>query len=231
MKKEMRIELQVIGILIVLIIGGKLILWPLLGDIHFRKGLRAVSEIEYEEAVTEFKIALNYKNEAAYFENLAGVYRTMGMSTKNAKNRRKFYEQSVYYYKKLLNLKPKSALALNGIGATCLYMGKDLKDEKFFRSAIENFQKAIEFEPRLVESHTNLATAYYLWGLKEKALETYEKARKVNPDSTTIIFNLGMLYYLEKDFDRAEAEWQGVLKIDPDNLDAGKGLEMLRDKK
>ena len=231
MKKEMRIEFLAIGILVAVIVGGKLILWPILGDIHFKKGLKAVSEIDYGEAVTEFKVALNYKKEPAYFENLAAVYRSMGMSTKNENNRRGFYEQSIFYYKRFLNIKPKSATAYNGLGATCLYIGRDFKDEEFYKSAIFNFQKAIEIEPRFADAYVNLATAYYLWGLKEKAIETYEKALKSNPDSTAILFNLGMLYYIEKDLKGAKLKWNEVLKIEPGNLDAQKGLEALRGKK
>lgn len=231
MKKEIRIEFLVIGILIVLIIGGKLILWPLLGDVHFRKGLKAESAIEYEKAETEFKMAINYSKNSVYYENLAGLYRTMGESAKDRQTGRRHYEQSVYFYKKLIQMRPDFALAYNGLGATCLYIGRDFKDEEFYKSAIFNFRKAIEFEPKLIDAHINLATAYYLWGLKDKAVDAYKEALENNPDNTSVYFNLGMLYFLEKDYGKAEKQWKKVLELDPDNLNAQKGLAMMKKKK
>jgi len=226
-KKEMRIEFQVIGILIILIIGGKLILWPLLADVHFRKGLKAESAIEYEKAETEFKIAINYSKNPVYYENLASLYCKMGEAAKNRQKGRRHYEQSIYFYKKLLGLKPKSALVYNGLGATCLYIGRDFKDEEFYKSAIFNFKEAIKLEPKFIDAYINLATAYYLWGLKDKAINAYKEALKGNPDNISIHFNLGMLYYLEKDYGKAEKQWKKVLELDPDNLDAQRGIQMI----
>ena len=228
--KEMRIEFLVIGILAAAVVGGKLILWPILGDVHFKKALKAENSLEYEKAETEFKMAINYSKNPVYYENLASMYRTMGEMAKNRQTGREHYEQSVYFYKKLIQIKPDFAFAYNGLGATCLYIGRDFKDEEFYKSAIFNFQKAIEIEPRFTDAYVNLATAYYLWGLKEKAVETYEKALKSNPDSTTILFNLGILYFSENDFEQAKKFWNEVLKIAPDNLNAQKGLEMLAKK-
>lgn len=226
----MRIEFQIIGILIILIIGGKLILWPLLGDVHFRKGLKAVSVSEYEKAETEFKVALNYKKECAYYENIAELYRIMGETARDRDAGRKHYEQSVYFYRKLVQMKPDFALAYNGLGAVCLYIGRDFKDEEFYRSAILNFQKAIELEPKFADAYINLATAYYLWGMKDKAIKSYGEALKNNPASVPIIFNMGMLYFLEKNYKKAKEQWKMVLEIDPQNLDALKGLGMIEKK-
>jgi len=228
--KEMRIEFLAIGILVAAVVGGKLILWSVLGDVHFKKGLKMQNSLEYEKAETEFKMAINYSKDPVYYENLAGLYRTMGELAKNRLRGREHYEQSVYFYKKLIQMKPDFAFVYNGLGATCLYIGRDFKDEEFYKSAIFNFQKAIEIEPRFTDAYINLATAYYLWGLKEKAIETYEKALQQNPDSTAILFNLGMLHYLENDFKQAKKFWMEVLKIDPNNLNAQKSLAALAKK-
>lgn len=217
----------VFGVVAAIVLGAKFVVMPILADVHFRKGLRAAKNIEYTKAETEFKVALNYRMEPAYLENIARLYIEMGQSVRDRNKSNRYYELAIYYYKKFIDLKPNSAMAYNGLGSCCLYMGRDSKDEEFYRSAIENFQQAIKLQPKFVDAHVNLATAYYLWGLKDRAISTYKQGIKDNPDSLSIHFNLGMLYYLEKKYKEAEEEWKKALAIDPENLDAQKGLKMI----
>jgi len=231
MKEQTKVVFISIGVVFILVAGIRLFLWPVLADVHFKKGLKAVSQIEYARAVKEFQVALNYKKEPVYYESIAKVYREMGISTKKPERKRYYYEQSIKYYKKLLLLKPNFALGYNALGGTCLYMGKDIGDELFYKAAIENFKKAIELRPDFIDAYVNLATAYYLWGLKDKAVSTYLDALRKDPLSTTVLFNLGMLHYLEKNYGKAEEYWKNVLEIEPENLDAKRGLKLLEERK
>jgi len=208
----------------------KIIAWTIIADKHFKKALRAELALEYDKAETELKMALDYKKEPVYYETLAALYRKMGENLKDRNKAKSYYELSVRFYKKLIVLKPDSALAYNGLGAVCLYIGRDYRDEEYFRSAIFNFRKAVELKPSFSDAYVNMAAAYYLWGIKDKALEIYREALDNNPEAAGIYFNRGMLYFLEKNYAKAEEDWQKVIEIEPDNIDALKGLERLRKK-
>ncbi|MBU4134376.1 hypothetical protein KKH42_03525, partial [bacterium] len=118
-----RQDLKALKALAVILLGAltvKITVWPLIADIKFKSGLKAMSLMEYEKAESDFKIAINYRKEPVYYENLAALYRTMGETAKDRNTGRRHYEQSVYFYKKLLELNPGNSLVYNGLGATCL---------------------------------------------------------------------------------------------------------------
>ena len=231
MEKQSKKIIVVVFIVGVIFAGLKLILWPVLAEVHFKKGLKAKALMEYRKAEIEFKMATNFRKEPVYYENLAGLYRVMGEVAKDRRKGRGYYEKSVYFYKKLISMSPNNALAYNGLGSTCLYIGRDFREDEFYRSAIENFKKAVKLEPKFTEAYVNLATAYYLWGLKDKAINSYLEALNTNPQDTSIYFNLGMLYFLEKNYEKAQEYWKKVMEINPGSIDAQRGLQMIREAK
>ncbi len=72
-----------------------------------------------------------------------------------------------------------------------------------YKSAIEEFKKAMELDSELVEVYNNIAMAYSSIGEYDKAREYLKIALEKDPDFIESHLNMAYAYYKEKDFDKA----------------------------
>jgi tetratricopeptide (TPR) repeat protein len=113
------------------------------------------SEMRYRLAVTQQRYA-DSKKSLEELEVAKGYYRTLAKDTVD------FYSNRGYFH----------------LGYIQQFIHEDAD------SAIYYYNKALQVEPRHVESWHNLGTCYDYAGKKTKALESFAKALKYNPEYT-----------------------------------------------
>lgn len=84
-----------------------------------------------------------------------------------------------------------------------------------FKSAIREFQTAINIYPKYADAYHNLAIAYLLSGNKQKAIEKLKQAVTINPRLWQSYAELGNIYAQEKNYSQALEYLNIAYKINP----------------
>jgi hypothetical protein len=116
---------------------------------------------------------------------------------------------------------PNSYLPYNNLGVVMLETNR-------IPEAIEEYRKALQLHPTMVEAHNNLGRAYALNGQIPEAIEQYEEALKYNPHSALAHANLGNALLKVGRAQEAIDHFQQALKTDPRNADAIANLTKLK---
>lgn len=93
--------------------------------------------------------------------------------------------------------------------------GLSYLDQKQYRNAIVQFQKALKHDSQFKEAHCNLAVAYIEQGSYEKAIPTLQEATRIDPDFIEAYFNLGIAYLRIGKFEAARNAANAALNINP----------------
>lgn len=88
-----------------------------------------------------------------------------------------------------------------------------------YDQAIENFQKAIDINPRLGLAYGGLGLAYYEKKDYEQSIEYYSKAIAANP-APALYINRGVSYHAAKNYDKAAQDFTQVIQTQPTNKKA-----------
>jgi tetratricopeptide (TPR) repeat protein len=102
--------------------------------------------------------------------------------------------------------------------------------ENLFRKAIEEYEKALKYNPRLIQAYRFLGESYkslYKPGIEtednvmkaDKALEALNKALEIDSRNKEIIHSLGDLYDKMRDFKKAEEMFLRILEMEPTNME------------
>lgn len=102
-------------------------------------------------------------------------------------------------------------------------------EEKKYRDAIQEYEKALQFNPNLDEAYRFLGESYkrlYQPGLdteanKEKgqeALKALKKAYEINPKNKEIIYTLADMYDKMGNFEKAEELYLKIIEMEPTNM-------------
>ena len=99
-----------------------------------------------------------------------------------------------------------------------LKLANFLYDQKQYDKAIEWYQRAIELDPKDVNAHTDLGTAYFYTGRPKDALREYDKSLALNPRHeptllNAIVVNLHGLH----DAAAAQKAWDRLYKVNPNH--------------
>ena len=113
----------------------------------------------------------------------------------------------------LINLYPDSVDLYNIFGSTNLAL-------KQFKSAIENFKKAIKICPNLPIIFYNLGLSFHYDKNFESAISSYEKAIELKPDYAEAYCNKGMSLNEKGDLKGAIKSYIKTLEINPDHIGA-----------
>ena len=151
------------------------------------------SQGNIKEAVTSLKNALNKSNNdlAIYFK-LANIYQ---------KNRQ--YNQAIKYYKKMLEIKKDSTLALNNLA--WVYFQQSLPD------ALPTAERAYKISPDAPEIMDTYGYFQVKLGDIGKGVELLEKASRSLPNDSNIKYHLAEAYFLQGKKAKAKTILQAIL--------------------
>lgn len=102
--------------------------------------------------------------------------------------------------------------------------------ENQYRSAIEAYEKALSYNPELVDAYRFLGESYKNlfrpgedspenMAKADKALEALNKAYEVDPGNKDIIYSLGDMYDKLRNFEEAEAMYLKIIELEPTDMD------------
>ena len=89
-----------------------------------------------------------------------------------------------------------------------------------YQSAIQDYRKALQLRPDMVEAKVNLGAALSRTGQYDEAISMYESALPSLSFKAPVILNLGLAYYKKGDFANAHSQFEKVHALQPKNLRA-----------
>jgi tetratricopeptide (TPR) repeat protein len=97
-----------------------------------------------------------------------------------------------------------------------LKLANFLYDQKQYSQSIGWYQRALEIEPKNVNAHTDLGTAYFYIGRPQDALEQYRQSLEMDPKHEPTLLN-SIVVNLEgtHDFAAAQRAWDRLHKLNP----------------
>jgi Tfp pilus assembly protein PilF len=130
-----------------------------------------------------------------------------------------------------------AVLAIATTGCTQLKARNELnKGVQAFKSAqypdaVENFKKAVEYDPNFPTARLYLATAYmqqYIPGaespentqMAQAAHDQFMKVLEQNPKDKVAMASIASLYLNQKKWDEAQQWYEKLIAVDPNNADA-----------
>jgi Flp pilus assembly protein TadD len=93
--------------------------------------------------------------------------------------------------------------------------------------ALDAYRRAIEIDPRHMESHVNLGRIFHESGELRAAEFHYRLALSLAPGDATAVFNLGVVLGDQGRNDEAIAAYEKAIALDTENADAHCNLAML----
>ena len=99
-----------------------------------------------------------------------------------------------------------------------LKLANFLYDQRQYSQAIEWYQRALELDPKNVNAHTDLGTAYFYLGRSQDALAEYRKSLQLDPKHEATLLNT-IVVNLKGTHDLAAAQqaWDRLNKLNPNH--------------
>ncbi len=122
-------------------------------------------------------------------------------------------------YSKVIEL-GQTALELSPTRPQIYYvMGQAVVSQGRHQEGIEYFKKGVELNPKVIESHWNLAAAYIIAGQDDLAEEEFDKIieRGFNYYSMENLQKLVRPYLIRKDFTKIAFLYEEMIKLQPNN--------------
>jgi len=123
--------------------------------------------------------------------------------------REKQWPQAEADFKRVLEINPDDADALNYLGYTWVDRGENLTE------AFAMINKALKLDPNSGAITDSLGWAHYKLGQYQEAKKKLEDAVALSPSSATIIDHLGDVYWKLGRFREAGYQWERALEFDP----------------
>lgn len=186
---------------------------------HYNKeGLVLYNKKKYDEAITEFKKALelNPNHYDAHYHLGISYYATGSL------------DESIKELKKAIDINPKEPRAHYNIAFA--YVAKEQVNV-----AISEYQKTIELyrekkDKKEAEGYLYLGVAYSLIEKYDDAIVACKKSLEINPNLEDGHYFMGTCYYKKNMFDDAIAEFKKVIQINPQSEKAHSLLFFIYDK-
>ena len=97
-----------------------------------------------------------------------------------------------------------------------------------FDEAIEEYNKAIQLEPKAVDIRIKRAKAYAKKGFITRAIQDLQQLKVERSTDLTVRIQLGLLHYSQGNVLDAELEWESVLEMDPVHREASAYLDLIK---
>jgi Flp pilus assembly protein TadD len=123
-------------------------------------------------------------------------------------NQSRYWVDNTAFLRHTIDINPNVAFAHNNLGNILVKQAR--VDE-----AIEQFNKALEFDPADAKAHNNLGLALVRLGRLDQAESHYRKAVELNPRYFKAYENLGAVYLQTERLDEAIASLKAALEIQP----------------
>ncbi|MDE3179982.1 MAG: tetratricopeptide repeat protein, partial [Acidobacteriota bacterium] len=105
--------------------------------------------------------------------------------------------------------------------------GLDLAEGGNIEGAIQEYQKALSLDPRLIQAHINLIQLYARAGENDKAEEEYHKAVSLDPNRADCYYNYGVLMFRLQQIPKAEQAFRRAVSVNPYYAEARNNLGFL----
>ena len=103
--------------------------------------------------------------------------------------------------------------------------GAELLSQGNMDDALEEFQKAVELNPKDPVAQRNVAYVLDRQGKVEEAIDAYKQAIELDPKNLLAYNNLGVLYDKEGKYDEAIWQLENALSVNPSDPTTLKNLE------
>ena len=167
-------------------------------------GIQYLIREDYEKALPYFDAMVKSMSEEELADNSNPLFHRGVCLSETGQ-----FETSVADFKRVLELNPESADALNYLGYTWVDRGENLSE------AFDMIRKAVKLEPDSGAIIDSLGWAHYKLGQYSEARVHLEDAAAKSPSSATIIDHLGDVYWRLGRFREAGFQWERALDFDP----------------
>ncbi len=125
---------------------------------------------------------------------------------------RKFFEDAVLEYQKVLTINPRDHVVNNKLGIAYHQLQN-------LQMAKKQYDRARKLNPQYHEAWNNLGTVNYSLKKYKRAVKDYSKALAINPESATTHHNLGAAYFAMKKYQEGFLAYQEAFRLDPSILE------------
>jgi len=127
--------------------------------------------------------------------------------------RKKRFPESIFFYRKAIELHSQLSWFHNCLGETLAEIGD-------WQEAISSYYQAISLNPRNAYFYYNLAKALLHENQTQKAIDFYQKAIEIQPNLPKLWAELGNAWKTQQEIDKAISCWQKTIELKPDFLSA-----------
>ncbi len=125
---------------------------------------------------------------------------------------RKFYEDAILEYQKVLAITPRDHVVHNKVGIA-YHQLQNLKMAK------KEYEVAKKINPQYAEAWNNLGTVHYSLRKYKAAIKNYKKSLQLQPASATAYHNMGAAYFGLKKYEDGFQAYQEAYRLDPTILE------------
>lgn len=115
--------------------------------------------------------------------------------------------------------------------AQIVYKDLETLTRKIVESAILDYKKLLEIDPKDITAMNQVGIVYAKFGLYDEAIAIFEEIIKIKAENPEAYGNLGNIYYLQDKFDSALTQYKLALELDPNNAKAHINLSLVYFKK
>jgi len=162
----------------------------------------AAGQLDKAEASYRALIALNPDEATTYYGWIIRMYDGAGK-----------YDQAIEAAKKIIELNPKSELAVYNLGI--MYLKLQRYDE-----AVGAFRQALAIKPDYASAMYNIGYSYSLAKKYKESIQGFEKYTQLAPEDPLGWLNVGIGYMQLKNFEAALEPMRKSVELKPDNASA-----------
>jgi tetratricopeptide (TPR) repeat protein len=165
---------------------------------HYDAGIAAAAEGRIEEAIAEYRRALEaIPDYTEARNNLGAILVRAGR-----------WKEAVAEYQEVLRLRPDQAEMHSNLGDVLSRLGRD-------EEAIASFREALRLDPECVQAHNNLGIVLEKQGKRDEAADHYQSALRIQPDYEEAHYNLANLLGRSGDVEGAISHFREAIRFDP----------------
>ena len=106
------------------------------------------------------------------------------------------------------------------------YYNSGLEEAKIehYEKAIENFKKAVVFDPEFAFAYDNIGICYRKLNKYDEAIDAYEKSIKIDPNGITPLQNIAVAYQYKNEYKKAVKAYEKLAELDKSNPEVYYGI-------